>query len=46
MLNKDKKAIHDTIIDCMGVEKDISLEVALQYNESYNSNIYYTRSRV
>ena len=40
MLNKDKKAIHDTIIDCMGVEKDISLEVALQYNESYNSNIY------
>ncbi len=40
MLNKDKKPIHDTIIDCMGVENDISLEVALQYNESYNSSIY------
>ena len=40
MLNKDKKPIHDTIIDCMGIEKDISLEVALQYNESYNSSIY------
>ena len=40
LLNKDKKPIHDTIIDCMGVENDISLEVALQYNESYNSSIY------
>ncbi len=40
MLNKDKKPIHETIIDCMGVEKDISLEVALQYNETYNSSIY------
>ncbi len=40
MLNKDKKPIHDTIIDCMGMENDISLEVALQYNESYNSSIY------
>ena len=40
MLNKEKKPIHDTIIDCMGVENDISLEVALQYNESYNSSIY------
>lgn len=40
MLNKDKKPIHETIIDCMGIENDISLEVALQYNESYNSSIY------
>ena len=40
MLNKDKKPIHETIIDCMGIESDISLEVALQYNESYNSSIY------
>ena len=40
MLNKDKKPIHETIIDCMGLENDISLEVALQYNESYNSSIY------
>ena len=40
MLNKDKKPIHETIIDCAGIEKDISLEVALQYNETYNSSIY------
>ena len=40
MLNKDKKPIHETIIDCMGIENDISLEVALQYNESYNASIY------
>ncbi len=40
LLNKDKKPIHETIISCNGSEKDISLEVSLQYNESYNSNIY------
>lgn len=40
MLNKDKKPIHETIIDCMGMENDIFLEVALQYNESYNASIY------
>lgn len=40
MLNKDKKPIHETIISCNGEEKDISLEVSLQYNESYNSSIY------
>ena len=40
MLNKDKKPIHETIVDCTGVEKDIALEVALQYNETYNSSIY------
>ena len=40
MLNKDKKPIHETIIDCTGVENDIALEVALQYNETYNSSIY------
>ncbi len=40
MLNKTKKPIHEDIIDVSGIEKDISIEVALQYNESYNSNIY------
>ena len=40
MLNKNKTPIHDTIIDVSGKENDISLEVALQYNESYNSAIY------
>lgn len=40
MINSSKKPIHEDIIDVSGVEKDISIEVALQYNESYNSNIY------
>ena len=40
MLNASKNSIHDTIIDVEGVDKDISLEVALQYNETYNSSIY------
>lgn len=40
MLNKNKTPIHETIIDVMGEEKGISLEVALQYNETYNSSIY------
>ena len=40
MLNKNKNPIHPTIIDITGVMNDISLEVALQYNESYNAAIY------
>jgi len=40
MLNKNKNPIHDTIIDVTGKDNDISLEVALQYNQSYTSNIY------
>ena len=40
MLNKNNKPIHDTIIDVSGVENDITLEVAMQYNESYSSSIY------
>ena len=40
MLNTNKKPIHDDIIDVSGVDKDISIEVAIQYNESYSSNIY------
>ena len=40
MLNKSKKPIHDTIIDVEGEEKDIKVEVALQYNETYNASIY------
>ncbi len=40
MLNQNKNPIHPTIIDVMGKEQDISLEVALQYNESYNASIY------
>ena len=40
MLNENKKTIHDTIIYVEGAENDIEIEVALQYNESYSSNIY------
>ena len=40
MINSSKKPIHEDIIDVSGVENDISIEVALQYNEGYNSNIY------
>ncbi len=40
MLNKSKNPIHDTIIYGTGEEKEIAVEVALQYNESYNSSIY------
>ena len=40
MINENKNPIHETIIDCAGVDNDISLEVALQYNETYNASIY------
>ncbi len=40
MLNKSKTPIHETIVDIEGEENDIKVEVALQYNESYNESIY------
>ena len=40
MLNKNKGPIHNTIVDVAGKENDISVEVALQYNESYNESVY------
>ena len=40
MLNKSKNPIHETIVDVEGEDKDIKVEVALQYNETYNSSIY------
>jgi len=40
MLNKNKGPIHDTIVDVDGEDKDIRVEVAFQYNETYNSSIY------
>ena len=40
MLNKTKKAIHEDIIYVEGRENDILVEVAMQYNESYNSSVY------
>ena len=40
MLNENKQPIHPTIVDVVGKENDISIEVALQYNESYSASIY------
>ena len=40
ILNKSKKPIHTTVVDIAGRDKDISVEIAFQYNESYNSSIY------
>lgn len=40
MLNKNKSPIHEEVIYVDGKENDISIEVAMQYNEGYNQNIY------
>ena len=40
LLNENKTAIHEDIIYVDGVEEDISLEVAFQYNDGYNPAIY------
>ena len=40
LLNANKKEIHDDIVDVSGSEDDISIEVAMQYNDGYNSNVY------
>ncbi len=39
-LNQNKTPIHDTIVHLEGMENDISIEVALQYNNGFASNIY------
>ena len=40
LLNKNKTPLHEDIIYVEGCENGISIEVAMQYNDSYNSNIY------
>ena len=40
MLNDNKKPIHESIVYVEGSEDDIEIEVAMQYNEGYSSNIY------
>ena len=39
-LNKNRTPIHNDIIYVEGVSNDISLEVSLQYNDSYNATVY------
>ena len=40
LLNKNKTPIQDSIIYVSGNENNVALEVALQYNDGYNSAIY------
>ncbi len=40
MLNKNKTPIHKDVIYFEGIEDGIELEVAIQYNDSYNSSLY------
>ncbi len=40
LLNKNKNVLHNDVIYLSGEENNIFFEVALQYNDSYNSNIY------
>ncbi len=40
LLNKNKTPIHNTVIYIEGKESDVSIEVAMQYNEGYNQSIY------
>ena len=39
-LNKNKNVLHDDVIYLSGEENNIFFEVAFQYNDGYNSNIY------
>ena len=39
-INQEKTAIHNDIIHLEGEEANVFFEVAMQYNTSYNSNIY------
>lgn len=39
-VNKNRTAIHEEIVYVEGMENDISMEVALQYNDGYNATIY------
>lgn len=40
LLNKTKHPIHEEIIYVEGTREDITMEVAMQYNDSYNPAIY------
>ncbi len=39
-LNKNRTAVHPDIIYCEGYEQNIQVEVAVQYNDGYNPNVY------
>jgi DNA gyrase subunit B len=39
-LNRKKSAVHNTILHTLGSKDDVAVEVALQWNDSYQENIY------
>ncbi len=39
-LNKSKEALYTDVIYCEGIKNNVSVEVALQHNDSYTENIY------
>ena len=39
-INKNKTPIHEEIIYVEDIQQDITIEVAMQYNDGYQSNIY------
>ena len=39
-INRNRTVIHDEIVYVEGMENDITLDVALQYNDGYNATVY------
>ena len=39
-LNRNRTAAHQTILHTLGTKDDVAVEVALQWNDSYQENIY------
>jgi DNA gyrase subunit B len=39
-LNKNKEVLHQKVIYCEGESENIIVEVAMQYNDGYNANIF------
>jgi len=39
-LNKNRTPIHEDVVYVEGMENEVSIEVALQYNDGYNATVY------
>lgn len=39
-LNRNKEVLHESPVYIEGVKEDVIIEIALQYNDSYNENIF------